>query len=62
VITERKSQEIAKTISYYNHARIHTAIKMPPAVFAQRQERLVENYYEKRGILLPIKTWAIGTE
>jgi hypothetical protein len=41
--------EIAKTISYYNHARIHTAIKMPPAVFAQRQERLVENYYEKRG-------------
>jgi putative transposase len=41
--------EIAKTISYYNHARIHTAIKMPPAVFAQRQERIVENYYEKRG-------------
>jgi putative transposase len=41
--------EIAKTIWYYNHARIHTAIKMPPAVFAQRQERLVENYYEKRG-------------
>lgn len=31
--------EIAKTIWTYNHMRIHTAIKMPPAVFAQRHER-----------------------
>lgn len=37
--------EIAKTIWTYNHTRIHTAIKMPPAVFARRQERkLVENH------------------
>jgi putative transposase len=37
--------EIAKTIWTYNHARIHTAIKMPPAVFSQRQQRkLVENH------------------
>lgn len=37
--------EIAKTIWYYNHVRIHTAIKMPPAVFARRHEKkLVENH------------------
>lgn len=37
--------EIAKTIWYYNHERIHTTIKMPPAVFAQRHERkLVESH------------------
>lgn len=37
--------EIAKTMWYYNHFRIHTAIKMPPAVFAQRHQRkLVENH------------------
>lgn len=31
--------EIAKTIWYYNQERIHTTIKMAPAVFAQRHER-----------------------
>ena len=37
--------EIAKTIWTYNHTRIHTAIKMPPIVFARRHERkLVENH------------------
>ncbi|TSC78748.1 MAG: integrase catalytic subunit [Parcubacteria group bacterium Gr01-1014_33] len=37
--------EIAKTIWYYNHTRIHTAIKMPPAIFAERHKRkLVENH------------------
>ncbi len=41
--------EIAKTIWTYNHTRIHTAIKMPPAVFAQRQRNLSEFHYEKRG-------------
>ena len=42
--------EIAKTVWYYNHARIHTAIKMPPVAFAQRHERkLVEFHSEKRG-------------
>ena len=42
--------EIAKTIWYYNHSRIHTAIKMPPAIYAQRHERkLVEFHSEKRG-------------
>lgn len=41
--------EIAKTIWEYNHTRIHTSLKMPPAIFAQRQKKLVETYYEKRG-------------
>lgn len=41
--------EIAKTIWAYNHTRIHTILKMPPAIFAQRQKKLVETYYEKRG-------------
>lgn len=37
--------EIAKTIWYYNQERIHTAIKMPPAVFAKQHERkLVESH------------------
>lgn len=36
---------IAQNIGYYNHARIHTAIKMPPAMFAEWQQRnLVENH------------------
>ena len=29
-------EAIALQIHYYNHKRIHTAIKMPPAVFYQR--------------------------
>ena len=42
--------EIAKTIWYYNHTRIHTAIKMPPALFAQRHERKLSEFHsEKRG-------------
>jgi transposase InsO family protein len=42
--------EIAKTIWYYNRTRIHTAIKMPPAIFAQRHERkLVEFHSKERG-------------
>jgi putative transposase len=37
--------EIAKTIWYYNRERIHTALKMPPVIFAQRHQRkLVENH------------------
>ncbi len=37
--------EIAKTVWYYNHTRIHSIIKMPPAVFARRQQKkLVENH------------------
>lgn len=37
--------EIARTIWYYNQERIHTAIKMPPAIFAERHERkLVESH------------------
>lgn len=30
-------------IYYYNHQRIHTELKMPPAVFAQRQEYILKN-------------------
>ena len=41
--------EIAKTIWTYNHTRIHTALKMPPAIFAQRQRNLSEFHSEKRG-------------
>ena len=42
--------EITKTIWYYNYLRIHTAIKMPPAIFAQRHERkLVEFNSKERG-------------
>lgn len=29
-------EAIAKTIHYYNHNRIHTALKMPPSVYAER--------------------------
>jgi transposase InsO family protein len=29
-------EAIAKQIHYYNHERIHTALKCPPAVFSQR--------------------------
>ena len=29
-------EAIALQIYYYNHKRIHTALKMPPAVFYQR--------------------------
>jgi transposase InsO family protein len=37
--------EIAQTIWSYNHTRIHTALKMPPVIFAERHQRkLVENY------------------
>ena len=41
--------EIAKTIWSYNHTRIHLALKMPPAVFAQRQRNLSEFHSEIRG-------------
>jgi transposase InsO family protein len=29
-------EAIAQQVHYYNHQRIHTALKCPPAVFAQR--------------------------
>lgn len=32
--------EIHKTIYDYNHTRIHTALRMPPVVFAERQREL----------------------
>lgn len=41
--------EIANTIWAYNHTRIHLALKMPPAVFAQRQRKLSEFHSEIRG-------------
>lgn len=41
--------EIAKTIWYYNHMRIHTAIKMPPAIFAAQQRNLSEFHSKERG-------------
>lgn len=41
--------EIAKTIWYYNQMRIHIAINMPPAVFAQRQRNLSEFHSKERG-------------
>ena len=37
--------EIAKTIWTYNHTRIHLALKMPPAIFAERQKKLFEFHY-----------------
>lgn len=30
------TEAIAQTIYYYNHKRIHTALKMPPSVYAER--------------------------
>ena len=39
-------EAIAQQIHYYNHHRIHTALKCPPAVFAQRctpQKSLINN-------------------
>jgi putative transposase len=38
--------EIYHTVHAYNHTRIHTALKMPPAIFAQwheRSNRLIES-------------------
>ena len=29
-------EAVAQQINYYNHNRIHTALKCPPAVFAKR--------------------------
>ncbi|TSC68638.1 MAG: hypothetical protein G01um101466_372 [Parcubacteria group bacterium Gr01-1014_66] len=47
---QTKLYEIAKTIWYYNQTRIHTVLKMPPALFARRHgSKLVENYSKKRG-------------
>lgn len=37
-------EAVARQISYYNNSRIHTALKCPPAVFAQRC-LLNENYF-----------------
>lgn len=39
-------EEIYSRISYYNNDRIHTAIKMPPAVYAKQ---LSDNLSRKRG-------------
>lgn len=39
-------EEIYARIHYYNHDRIHTALKMPPAVYANR---LLDNLSRKRG-------------
>jgi putative transposase len=30
---------VAKQLHYYNHDRIHTALRMPPSVFAQQQKQ-----------------------
>ena len=38
-------EEIYSQVHYYNHDRIHTALKMPPVAYAQ----LLDNLYEKRG-------------
>jgi len=35
---------VYRQIYYYNHQRIHTKLKMPPALFAQRQSVLTNNY------------------
>ncbi len=35
---------VYQQIYYYNNQRIHTKLKMPPAIFAQRQEVLTTNY------------------
>ncbi len=35
---------VYQQIYYYNNQRIHTKLKMPPAVFAQRQQILTTNY------------------
>jgi putative transposase len=40
---------IGITIWTYNHTRIHTALKMPPAIFTQRHQNLSEFHSEKRG-------------
>lgn len=40
------TEAVARQIHYYNHKRIHTALKCPPAVFAQRiifQRSLIAN-------------------
>lgn len=37
--------EIAKIIWAYNHTRIHTALKMPPSLYAERQRKLSETHY-----------------
>jgi hypothetical protein len=39
-------EEIYARIHYYNYGRIHTAIKMPPAIYAQQ---LSDNLSRKRG-------------
>lgn len=39
-------EEIYARIHYYNHDRIHTALKMPPAVYAKE---LSDNLSQKRG-------------
>lgn len=36
-------EAIAQQIHYYNHRRIHTALKCPPAVFAQRLQMTDKN-------------------
>lgn len=41
--------EIHRLIWDYNHRRIHSALKMPPLLFAERYQKLVENLSKERG-------------
>lgn len=49
-------EAIAKTIYYYNNKRIHTALKMPPAIFAKRlvDEKNIEikNLHNSQNIII----------
>lgn len=47
-------EAIASQIYYYNHQRIHTALKCPPSVFAQRIKLKQEIQLIKVEIKLPI--------
>lgn len=39
---------VYRQIYYYNNQRIHTKLKMPPALFAERQQILTTNYLSVR--------------
>lgn len=48
-------EAVARQISYYNNSRIHTALKCPPAVFAQRcllNESYFINIKNNNGLLI----------